>query len=180
MPVPSPRRSLRLRHNTLQALAGKVVFEVPELLAKIVDHCSWASRVRLSHTAVHARAVVQASIRQRIRGVLKPFIQDLSTFFELIREIKAAITGSVAWNVMTADTIAPRDVNIVVPNGSAYGVERLKDVLSRSGTTVTFDGPPGLVYEKCASRFIRLMQKSVSLAAATQPSIVHGLCRARR
>jgi hypothetical protein len=99
--------------------------------------------------------------------MLRPFVNDLSTFFVLIREIKAAIVGSVAWSVMTVDDVGPRDVNIVVPYGTAYGVERLKALLSCSGSTVISDGPPGIVYENCASRFVKLMMKSVSLVAPT-------------
>jgi hypothetical protein len=89
-------------------------------------------------------------------------------FFLLLREIKAAIVGSVAWGVMTVDHVRPRDLNIVVPNGSAYGVERLKALLSCSGTTIVSDGSagkPGIVYEDSASRFVKLMLKSVSLVA---------------
>lgn len=141
------------------------MFKVPELLSQIVNHCTWASRINLSHTAVYARLIVQASVRQRIQEILKPFVQDLPAFFVLMKEIKAAIAGSAAWNIMSPDIVGPRDVNIIVPNGSAYGVERMKDLLSRSGTTILFDGPPGIVYENWASRFVKLMQKSVSLAA---------------
>lgn len=141
------------------------MFGVPELLAQILGHCSWASRVNLSHTSVHARLVVQALIRRRIRYVLKPFVEDISAFFSLIRAIKAVIVGSAAWNVMTVDDVGPRDINIVVPAGSVYAVERLKDFFSAAGTTITFDGLPGIVYENCASRFIKLMQKSVRLGA---------------
>jgi hypothetical protein len=165
MADPSLRRSLRLRQNGSKPNPATVVFDVPELLTEIISHCSWASRVNLSHATARARLVVQASIRRQIRKLLKPFVNNLSFFFSLIREIQAAIVGSVAWNVMTDDDVEPRDLNIVVPNGSAYGVERLKAFLSCSGTTVTYDGSPGIVYKMCASRFIKLMGKTVSLGA---------------
>jgi hypothetical protein len=167
MSEPVVRRSLRLHRTacsaTAKPMAGTVVFDVPELLTEIIEQCSWASRVNLSHTTVRARLTVQASIRQRIHNMLKPFIYDLSTFFTLIHEIQAAIVGSAAWNVMTMDDVGPRDLNIVVPNGSVYGMERLKAFLSCSGTTVTLDGSAGIVYESCASRFIKLNVKTVSL-----------------
>jgi hypothetical protein len=149
--------------------AATVVFEVSELLTEIIKHCSWASRVNLSHANVRARRVVQASIRRRIHVLLRPFINscDLSSFFTLLRETKAAIVGSVAWGVMTIDNLGPRDLNIVVPSGSAYGVERLKALLSCSGSTVTFDGSAGIVYEYCASRFIRLTCNTVSIMTST-------------
>jgi hypothetical protein len=166
MTEPPPRRSQRLRHYKSPS-AGTVVFEVPELLIEIVNNCSWASRVNLSHATVRARIIVQASIRRRILCILRPFVKDFSSFFVLIQEIKAAIVSSAAWNVMTIDDVGPQDVNIVVPNGSAYGIERLKALLSPSGTTVTFDGAPGIVYENRADRFVKLMQKSVSLATPT-------------
>jgi hypothetical protein len=160
----SPRRSLRLQ-AIKSPNAGTAVFEVPELLVQIVNLCSWASRINISHSSIHARKIVQASVRQRIRDILKPFVSDLSVFFLLLREIKAAIVGSVAWGVMTVDHVRPRDLNIVVPNGSAYGVERLKALLSCSGTTIVSDGSAGIVYEDSASRFVKLMLKSVSLVA---------------
>jgi len=64
---------------------------------------------------------------------------------------------------MTVDDIASRDLNIVVPDGSTYGLERLKALLSCSGSSITFDGSPGIVHENHAKRFVKLMLKSVSL-----------------
>lgn len=166
MSRPFVRRSIRLRQNG-KPRAATVVFNVPELLTEIIHHCSWASRVSLSHTTSHARLIVQASIRQQIVHLVKPFVNDISSFFRLIREIQAAIVGSAAWNVMTSDDVEPRDLNIVVPNGSPYGIERLKAFLSCAGTTVTYDGTPGIVYKLCASRFVKLLGKSVSIGATT-------------
>lgn len=139
------------------------VFHVPELLSEIIKHCSWPCCVRLSHTAVHARIVVQACIRRRIHDILDPFVDDLSAFFALIKETKAAIVGSVAWNVMTIDDVGPQDVNIVVPTGASHGFDRLKALLSCTGTTVAFDGMPGVVYGNFAKRFVKLTRSSVSL-----------------
>lgn len=168
MTKPLPWCSLWLCHNILGAFqspkAGTVVYKVPELLAQIINCCSWASRVTLSNTTIRARIIVQASIHWQILIILKPFVKDLSTFFILIHEIKAAVISSAAWNVLTINNVGPQDLNIVVPNRSAYSINRLKALLSPSGTTVMFNGPPGLVYENHASHFVKLMQKSVSLA----------------
>lgn len=181
----SLRRSLRQQQifsrERYQQSTANVDFQIPELLAEIVNHCPWASRVNLSHTTVRARLVVQTVIRRRIRGLLAPFIDNLSAFFSLLHEIRAAVVGSVAWNVMTVDLLHPRDLNIVVPNGSVYGVERMKALLSCSGTTVTFDRSPGIVYEGCASRLIRLMGKMVGLSFRHLfPRCLNRLCRVRQ
>lgn len=180
-----PRRSLRLNRDNYRAIrrpkAGTEVFEVPELLSQIVNLCSWASRVNISHATVYARKLVQASVRRRIHDLLKPFVDDLSEFFLLLREVRAAIVGSVAWGAMTEDDVEPRDLNIIVPNGSAYGVERLKALLSRSGTVVILDGSPGIVYEDSACRFVKLMLSSVSLIApAHKDKLTGSLSRAQR
>lgn len=159
MTNPPARRSLRISKKTKP---GSAVFLIPELLTEILKHCSWASCVSLSHAATHGRLIVQNLIRQRIHDVLNPFVEDISAFFTLIHETKSAIVGSVAWNVMSIDDVAPQDVNIVIPNGSIYAVDRLKSLLSCSGTTVTFDGLPGIVYKNCATRFIKLIRNSVS------------------
>jgi hypothetical protein len=168
MMKPLARRSLRLclRHGGVSKELGakpeSAVFQIPELLTEIVYHCSWSSCINLSHSAVHARFIVHNSIRRRIHDILEPFVDDVSTFFALIHETKSAIVGSAAWNVMSVDNVAAQDVNIVVPNGSIYGVDRLKALLSCSGTTVIFDGLPGIIYKNCATRFIKLMRNSVS------------------
>jgi hypothetical protein len=160
------RRSLRLQQERDRPKAGTVVYGVSELLTEIINHCSWASRVSLSHATIHSRLVVQDSIHRQVYSLLNPFVDDLPAFFDLLHETRAAIVGSTAWNVMTVDNLGPRDLNIVIPNGSVYGIERLKALLSCSGTTVVFDGFPGIVYENCASRFIRLIRKSVSVVSS--------------
>ena len=165
MTKPSPQQSLWLCCNILWEIqktkAGTVVFGVLELLTQIINHCSWASHVNLSYAAIHARTVVQASIWQWIHDILKPFVKDLSAFFVLIQEIKAAIIGSATWNVMAIDNVEPQDLNIVVPNGLAYGIERMKALLSYLGTSITLDGSPGIIYKNCASRLVRLKQQPI-------------------
>jgi hypothetical protein len=166
MAEPTVRRSKRLGQIG-KPKAATVVFEVPELLTEIINYCSWASRIRLSHATSHARLFVQDSIRQRIHKLIRPFVYNISSFFALIRELQAAIVGSAAWNVMSFDQVEPRDLNIVVPSGSPYGIERLKAFLSCAGTTITSDGSPGLIYEMYATRFVKLLGKSVSHGAST-------------
>ena len=146
------------------------MFQVPELLTEIISHFSWPSCINLSHTTIHARIIVQASIQRQIDHLLKPFVKhlDLSVFFALIQETKAAIVGSTAWNVMTVDNVYPRDLNILVLNGSAHGIERLKAFLSCAGTTVAFDGLAGIVYQNTSSWFIKLIRESVS-----HPPLIH-------
>ncbi|KAF8803391.1 hypothetical protein BYT27DRAFT_7340885 [Phlegmacium glaucopus] len=103
------------------------------------------------------------------------FVVDLPPLFALMTEIKAAIVGSVVWNIMTADNVRPRDLNIVVPNISLHGVERLKALLSCSGSTIVFDGPPSVPYVECADHFIKLIQSSgatITITLAKMPSIV--------
>ena len=153
-----------------KAKAGAIVFQVPDLLTEIISHCSWVSCVNLSHTTIHARIIVQASIWQQIHHLLKPFVKhsDLSVFFALLQETKAVIIGSTAWNVMIVDNVYPRDLNILVPNGSAHGIERLKAFLSCAGTTVAFDGLARIVYQNTTSRFIKLIQETVS-----HPPLIH-------
>jgi hypothetical protein len=168
----SPRRSLRLYRispgETIETKPGTAVFQIPELLTEVINHCSWASCVNLSHTTVGGRIVVQASIRRRIHNILNPFVDDLSAFFVLIQEIKGAVVGSAAWNVMTIDNVGPQDINIVVPNGSVHGLERLKALLSCSGSTVVFDGSPGIVYANCAMRYVKIIRDSVSFVTYLQ------------
>jgi hypothetical protein len=171
MTAPFQRRSLRLQHNIRpdngEPKAATAVFDIRELLMEIINHCSWASRVNLSHATVRARLAVHASIRRRIHVLLRPFINDFPSFFALLRETGAAIVGSTAWGVMTIDNLGPQDLNIVVPSGSVYGVERLKALLSCAGSSVISDGSAGILYEKCASRFIKLLCKTVSIVPST-------------
>ncbi|KAF8811233.1 hypothetical protein BYT27DRAFT_7252951 [Phlegmacium glaucopus] len=132
------------------------VFQVAELLTSIAFHCLWATLVNLSHGNIYASRTIQALIRRHINAVLTPFLDDIPSFFMLTRDIRAAVIGSTAWNVLSIDNVKPRDLNIVVPNGSQYEVDRLKAYLTCSGLTIDFDGHPSAPYNKCATRFIKL------------------------
>jgi hypothetical protein len=159
----SQRRSKRLYdkmvpHNT----SSNAVFNVSELLIDIGNSCSWACLITLSHTNIRARTIVYGIIRRRIVSLLNPFIDELPDFFALMREINAGIVGSVTWNVMSIDKVKPRDLNIVVPCNSMYGIERLKSFLSSSGTAIDFDGEPTHDYDRCTTRFIKIIRDSVS------------------
>ncbi|KAF8804165.1 hypothetical protein BYT27DRAFT_7302181 [Phlegmacium glaucopus] len=173
------RKSARLLQKAFgisnKPKAAAVVFNVTELMTEILLQCSWTTLVNLTHTSIHAREIVYTSVRQRMQKSLTPFLNDISAFFYLIKETNSAVVGSTALNVMTVDRIAPRDLNIVVPNKSPYAVDRLKNFLSGSGTLVEYDGPPSVVYNECASRFIRLIQSSgttITITAAKGPSII--------
>ncbi|KAF8798657.1 hypothetical protein BYT27DRAFT_7264774 [Phlegmacium glaucopus] len=103
-------------------------------------------------------------IRQRLKI---PFVDDISTFFILTKDISAVVVGSAAWNVLSIDDVTPKDLNIIVPDGSQYGLERLKAYLTCSGSTVDFDGCPSAPYDECATRFVKLRRTSGAITTIT-------------
>ncbi|KAF8801481.1 hypothetical protein BYT27DRAFT_7114880, partial [Phlegmacium glaucopus] len=151
------------------------VFHIVEILVNILSHCSWASIVNVSHANVHGRKTVYALIRQRFHILLLPFIDDIPYFFTLLKELKGAIVGSTAWNILSIDDVEPRDLNIVIPSGIEYAIERIKAYLACSGTTVMFDGAPSTVYASLTTWFIRILRhlgKTITVTLSKSASIV--------
>ncbi|KAF8802413.1 hypothetical protein BYT27DRAFT_7261184 [Phlegmacium glaucopus] len=147
------RKSARLLQKTFgvsnKPKAATVVFNVAELMTEILLQCSWTTLVKLTHTSIHAREIIYSSVQQHMKKILTPFLDDICAFFHLIKETNCTVVSSTAWNVMTMDRIAPRDLNIIVPNKSPYAVDRVKNFLSGLGTLVDYDGPPSIVYGVC-------------------------------
>ncbi|KAF8803425.1 hypothetical protein BYT27DRAFT_7260166 [Phlegmacium glaucopus] len=179
METQPPRRSVRLREqlrmNSDIRNSRKIVFHVVDILLNVITHCSWGTIVNISHVNIHGQRTVYTLLRRRIRTILLPFIDDIPNFLALLKEVKAGIVGSAVWNILTIDDVEPRDLNIIIPSGIPYGIERVKAYIASSGTSVIFDGAPGIIYEAHTARFIKVLRptgKTITITLSKSSSIV--------
>ncbi|RDB17854.1 hypothetical protein Hypma_000846 [Hypsizygus marmoreus] len=102
--------------------AGAILYQITECFAIILEDCDWPSLVAISHAGRSGRNRVRQIIVKRMRRVLHDFMDnsDIPTFLSSLEDIKAVVTGRVAWTIMTTALLLPthllpNDIRIVTP-----------------------------------------------------------------
>lgn len=126
-----PRRSRRLqarsnlqpRSNLIQLsfppsfnsttiyTASSHVYNIAECMYLVLDNCDWQSLVTMSHVDRRGRNRVRQIFRNRLSRVFQPFMSetDRNSFFELMRDTKAALVAGLPLEIMRPQLSSPKD-----------------------------------------------------------------------
>lgn len=104
-------------------------FHCTELLALVMHQCSWSTLMALAKVNQRARAIVQDTIRIRVRTFVGHFLppKEHVDLFGMLKIIRGVIVGPVVRCIMSTDVPAYRDVNprqleIIVGAHSSYSM----------------------------------------------------------
>ncbi|KZV64120.1 hypothetical protein PENSPDRAFT_691047 [Peniophora sp. CONT] len=115
---------------------------VPEIVDNVLFYADADTLVRLRSVSTLFEAVCQEQWRKRVHSTTRPFIADVSAFYELLGGLEGLVSGSVALAVLSI--ASPRDgflgptsdLNVYVPTEFARD-EIVRHLMGKEGYSVS-------------------------------------------
>ena len=129
----------------MEQSAAHNFFVIPELLASVVELCSWPSLASLSNVDRQTRGIVREYIRRRVRFFISKFIPsgNIVQFFKVLRMSGGAIAGGVVRCVMSVHLphlyqMPPSQLDILLSSWADH--KSMADFIQSQGYTYTKSG----------------------------------------